>query len=39
LAAVLSGKVPEDKRQVGVMLSGGNIDSALFAELIATVSS
>jgi threonine dehydratase len=39
LAAVLSGKVPEDKRRVGVMLSGGNIDSALFAELIATVSS
>ena len=35
LAAVLCGKVPSRDRVVGLTLSGGNIDPALFAGLIA----
>lgn len=34
LAAVLSGKVPAFGRTVACVLSGGNIDPALFAEII-----
>jgi threonine dehydratase len=33
-AAVLAGKIPSDCRRVGVVLSGGNIDSELLSELL-----
>ena len=33
-AAVMFGKVPEDVKRVGVILSGGNIDPELLAQLI-----
>jgi threonine dehydratase len=33
LAAVLSGRLPASARRVGVILSGGNIDPPLFAQL------
>jgi threonine dehydratase len=36
LAAVLTGKLDVHGRTVAVMLSGGNIDDALLAELLAT---
>lgn len=36
LAALLAGKVPEQHRRVAVMLSGGNIDPTLFAEVLAS---
>ncbi|GAA2215322.1 pyridoxal-phosphate dependent enzyme [Nonomuraea monospora] len=35
LAALLSGRVPELPRRVGVIVSGGNIDAGRFAELCA----
>lgn len=35
LAAVLSGKLPAFGRTVACVLSGGNVDPALFAEIIA----
>ena len=35
LAAVLAGKVPALPARVGVIISGGNVDSARFAELVA----
>jgi threonine dehydratase len=35
LAAVLTGKVPARGRVVGVVLSGGNVDPALFARALA----
>ena len=34
LAALLAGKVPEQYQRVAIMLSGGNVDPALFAEII-----
>jgi len=34
LAALLSGKVPAGYKTVGVMLSGGNIDPQMFADII-----
>jgi threonine dehydratase len=36
LAAVLAGKVPARGRTVGVVLSGGNVDPAVFARAIQT---
>ncbi len=36
LAAVLGGKVPATGRAVGVVISGGNVDPAIFAEALAT---
>jgi threonine dehydratase len=33
-AAVLTGKLPSDTRRVGVVLSGGNIDGELLAQLL-----
>ena len=33
-AAVLSGKLPREFKRVGVVLSGGNVDAALLAQLI-----
>lgn len=36
LAALLAGKVPEQHRRVAVMLSGGNVDPALFAEVVGS---
>jgi threonine dehydratase len=36
LAAVLSGKIETKGKTVGVVLSGGNIDGALFAEILAS---
>ena len=38
LAALLSGKVPEHYRSVGIILSGGNVDPAIFAAEIKAVS-
>ncbi len=35
LAAALSGKVPFQGKRVGVILSGGNVDKELFAQLVA----
>jgi threonine dehydratase len=36
LAALLSGAIPEAKgRRVGVVISGGNVGAARFAELIS----
>lgn len=35
LAAALAGRLPEQYRRVGVVLSGGNVDAALFAEILA----
>ncbi len=35
LAAVLAGKVPTQGRVVGVVISGGNVDPAVFAEALA----
>jgi len=35
LAAVLSGKLPTEGRTVGVVCSGGNVDPALFARVLA----
>ncbi len=35
LAAVLSGATDCRERTVAVVLSGGNVDAALFAEIIA----
>jgi threonine dehydratase len=35
LAAVLAGKVPAKGRTVGVVLSGGNVDPAVFARALA----
>ncbi|TYB50082.1 threo-3-hydroxy-L-aspartate ammonia-lyase [Nonomuraea sp. PA05] len=37
LAALLSGRVPELPRRVGVIVSGGNVDARRFAELCAPV--
>ncbi|HYH40031.1 MAG TPA: threonine/serine dehydratase [Azospirillum sp.] len=34
LAAVLSGKLPTAGRTIGVVLSGGNVDPALYAEVL-----
>jgi threonine dehydratase len=34
LAALLAGRLPEVYQRVGVLLSGGNVDPALFAEII-----
>jgi threonine dehydratase len=34
LAAVLSGKVATKGRTIGIILSGGNVDSELFAEIL-----
>ncbi|MFN0193840.1 MAG: threonine/serine dehydratase [Aestuariivirga sp.] len=34
LAAVLTGKIPAKNRAIGVVLSGGNIDAALMAEIL-----
>jgi len=34
LAAVLSGKLPTKGRTIAVVLSGGNVDSALYGEII-----
>lgn len=34
LAAVLTGKLPVRGRTVAVVLSGGNVDPALFSEII-----
>ena len=34
LAALLSGKVPDHYRSVGIVLSGGNVDPAVFAAAI-----
>ena len=39
IAAVLHGKVPVAGKRVGMIVSGGNIDLARFAELVATSSS
>jgi threonine dehydratase len=36
-AAVLTGKVPSDARRVGVVLSGGNIDSQLLSHLLSKI--
>lgn len=38
LATVLSGKIDTKGRTIGVTLSGGNIDPALFAEILETTS-
>jgi threonine dehydratase len=38
-AAVMFGKVPADVKRVGVVLSGGNIDPAVLAQLIEKNSS
>jgi threonine dehydratase len=35
LAAVLSGKLPTQGRTVGIVCSGGNVDPALFAQVLA----
>jgi threonine dehydratase len=35
LAAVLCGRLPSDARRIGVVLSGGNVDTVRFAELLA----
>ena len=35
LAAMLADKVPGDKKQIGVILSGGNIDRSLFSSILA----
>jgi threonine dehydratase len=35
-AAVLTGKLPSDVNRVGVVLSGGNIDAELLAQLLAS---
>lgn len=35
LAAVLSGKIDRAGRTIGVVLSGGNVDGALFSEVLA----
>ena len=35
-AAVLSGKIPRDVSRIGVILSGGNIDPAMLARLLAS---
>jgi threonine dehydratase len=35
-AAVLSNKLPNDTKRVGVILSGGNIDAELLGQLLAT---
>jgi threonine dehydratase len=34
LAAVLSGKVATKGRNIGIILSGGNVDPKLFAEIL-----
>jgi threonine dehydratase len=36
VAALLSGKLDARGRSVGVVLSGGNVGAARFAELVAT---
>jgi threonine dehydratase len=38
VAALLSGKLDAGDRSVGVVLSGGNVGAARFAELVATAS-
>ncbi len=35
LAALLSGRIPERYRSVGVVLSGGNVDPAVFSTALA----
>jgi threonine dehydratase len=35
-AAVLAGKLPAGARRVGVVLSGGNVDAAMLAQLLQT---
>jgi len=35
LAAVLAGRLPQQYRRVGVVLSGGNVDAELFAGVLA----
>ncbi len=37
LAALLSSKLPETYRTVGIVLSGGNVDPALFARILSEV--
>ncbi|MEM7706426.1 MAG: threonine/serine dehydratase [Pseudomonadota bacterium] len=37
LAALLSGKLPETHRTVGIVLSGGNVDPTLFARILSEV--
>ena len=34
LAAVLSGKITTKGRNIGVILSGGNVDPELFADIL-----
>jgi len=34
LAALLAGKIPAEDRSTVVMLTGGNVDPALFAAII-----
>ena len=36
IAALLNGKLEAHRRSVGVVLSGGNVGAARFAELLAT---
>lgn len=36
LAALLAGKVPSEYQRIAIMLSGGNVDPALFAEVLDT---
>jgi threo-3-hydroxy-L-aspartate ammonia-lyase len=36
VAALLSGKLEARGRSVGIVLSGGNVGAARFAELVAT---
>ena len=38
LAAALSGKLDTQGRTIGVVLSGGNVDAALFARILAEAS-
>ena len=35
LAAVLSGKINAKDKNVGIVLSGGNVDAKLFADILA----
>ena len=35
LAAVLSGKIDEKNKNIAIILSGGNVDAGLFADILA----
>ena len=35
LAAALAGKLPTRGRTIGVVLSGGNVDAGLFADVLS----